>query len=143
MNPGNWAVGVYNWGIRPVLAGIWWVFTQGFVKGNEKRKRYYSKVFKKLEIDYLPHKSVATYGGGAQLMIPGWNFTPTAGIHWSHYQAVNKPWGLESGIKEDYYFSGGLDWTSKEGMNLGAGMNICHGRLKAACGFYVNLGGFF
>ena len=143
MNPGNWAIGAYNWGIRPIITGIWWFFTQGFVKGNERRKRYYNKVFKKLAIDYLPHKSVVTFGGGFNLMVPGWNFTPTAGIHWSHYNSGNSPWGIGNGPQEALYYSAGLDWTTKEGFNLGLGANICRDKLKYACGAYLNLGGFF
>jgi hypothetical protein len=142
MNPADWGIGMYNWIVRPIFAMVAYSFSVSFVKNPDHRRTWFTHIFKAMAASYLPNKSVFTYGGGADFMVPGWNLSPAAGIHWSHYHAAHQPWGLDSTARDAYYLSLGGDWQSKDGFEFGLGVNLCHGALKNACGFYVSLGGF-
>ena len=48
-NPADWAIGTYNWTLRPLLVGIAYVFASPFVKN---KKRFFYKMFRGMAIDY-------------------------------------------------------------------------------------------
>lgn len=135
-----------NHTFRPLFYGlsysILWILTAMFVApfGGKITKLKYDGF---LERDYSPSRSSFSYGGGAKLFVPGWFFSPTVGVNWAHYTATNNPFGLTYASKSHVYYNGGFDWQSPAGFDVAAGLNICPGLPKSACGGYLNLGMFF
>lgn len=67
--------------------------------------------------------SATTFGMGLKGMVPGWNFTPTVGLHFAHLSYSGT--GIEvGGFKESgshIYTSFGFDWQTQSGFNLTGG----------------------
>lgn len=90
---------------------------------------------------------VTTLGGGVDVLVPGWSFSPMAGVHVSKVD-VSGSNGAElsiQGIKKSTtltYAQLGLDWQSQGGFNFGAGA-VAGLSGGSASGSYVNLGWFF
>jgi hypothetical protein len=59
-------------------------------------------------------KSV-TYGGGARLLVPGWNLSPIVGLSWATIAT--------EGFQDDHhlYAVAGAEWQLDLGLNIGAG----------------------
>lgn len=140
VNPGNWAIGIYNYAI---LGAVWaisyavvWVVTAGNYKLS------YGDFKDDFGIGYLPNKSIFSYGGGGTLVVPGWRFTPAVGFHYAGWSAHGKPFGLKDSGEHTYY-SAGIDFQSQGGFNLQAGVNICPTNKNETCGGYGALGVFF
>jgi hypothetical protein len=91
--------------------------------------------------------SVRTLGAGADVFVPGWSLTPTAGLHISKVDVSNSG-GAElsvQGIEESTtmtYAQAGFDWQAQGGFNLGIGAVAGLTGAKAS-GSYMNLGWFF
>jgi hypothetical protein len=91
--------------------------------------------------------SVKTTGIGADVMVPGWNLSPTAGLHISKVDVSASGGGSLSiqGIEESttlVYAQGGLDWQAQGGFNLGLGQTVGLSGGDAS-GSYFNIGWFF
>jgi hypothetical protein len=89
--------------------------------------------------------SAQTIGVGAVAMVPGWNFTPTLGLHYAYLSYSGDGAIQVGGFTQSaghVYGSAGIDYQAKGGYNFGAGYNysFMSGIGGAA---YVQLGWFF
>jgi len=90
---------------------------------------------------------VTTMGAGVDAFVPGWSFSPTAGLHASKVDVSNSG-GAElsvQGIEESTtmtYAQAGLDWQSQGGFNIGLGQVVGLSGGKGS-GSYLNLGWYF
>lgn len=86
-----------------------------------------------------------TVGAGLKGFMPGWNLSPTAGLHYSH-TSFSGDGELEiNGVKSGgslIYSSLGVDWQAGNGFNLAAGYNL---PLSGGSGgsFFASAGWFF
>lgn len=137
--------------VKPVAFFFAWLgdgfdqfITKGKVRTHIKYQEFWeNKRFSKLQTDYIKSHSIFTYGGGMNLFIPNAKLTPTVGIHWARFHANGGAFGIEGNESSQMYYSGGLDFMSDGGTQLGAGFNYCPGISKAACGIYGQIGMFF
>jgi hypothetical protein len=91
---------------------------------------------------------VTTIGAGGRVFLPGWNFSPTVGLHWAHVIlnatgtiGTNTSYGFSSSASH-LYTSLGFDWQTGYGLNIGVGYNLS---LTSSAGGlpYFNVGWFF
>lgn len=89
--------------------------------------------------------SASTFGFGVKGMMPGWNFTPTVGLHFATISYSGT--GLEvGGFKESgshLYGTAGFDWQTKVGFNLNGGFRYSFksgigGGIYLGAGWFVN-----
>lgn len=134
---GNMATGLYNFTFRPAMYFFAYVFTWLFSGGDTKLS--YDNF---LKIPYgSPTKASTTYGAGLRFMLPNAEFTPTLGVHLSKVESQDD-FGLGS-AGMNLYYSAGVDYqSSKNFLNVGAGMNFCP-QTSSTCGFYLLVGAFF
>lgn len=89
--------------------------------------------------------SATTLGAGARFMVPGWSLTPTVGLHAAHVFYSGTPMITLGGFDQNgghVYVSGGLDYQSKGGFNLGLGINKSF-KSEIGNSAYLNMGWFF
>ncbi len=151
----------YNYTGAPIMTGlaqavkpIFYVFawlvdgmdeliSTGHVRDHLDYDEFWQSLdYSRLKTPYLHHESVVTYGGGAQLFIPGASLSPTAGASWARYDSKGDTYGLK-GTGSHIYYSGGLDWQAKSGTNVAVGFNWCPKLSRRACGWYGQLGFYF
>lgn len=68
--------------------------------------------------------SASTFGFGVRGMMPGWNLTPTVGLHFAHVSYTGDRILDVGGFTESgshLYGSIGADWQTEGGFNLNAG----------------------
>lgn len=65
---------------------------------------------------YVIQTKSFTYGGGARLLMPGWNLTPVVGLSWATIVTEGFP-------NDDHHVYAvlGLEWQTSYGLNLAAG----------------------
>ena len=92
--------------------------------------------------------TASTFGAGVRCMVPGWNFSPVAGISWATVSVTVSGTGVIGTVggfgasASHMYATFGFDWQTGAGFNLGAGYNLS---LKSGVGGlpYINLGWYF
>ncbi|MBC7397358.1 MAG: hypothetical protein H7333_07930 [Bdellovibrionales bacterium] len=85
--------------------------------------------------------SMTTIGVGSRFFVPGWSFTPTAGVGYSHVFLSSNAVSISDYKANNIYVNAGFDWQATSGFNLGAGMNVSvNGAAPTAP--YINLGYF-
>ncbi|MEN9723653.1 MAG: hypothetical protein RJB38_1639 [Pseudomonadota bacterium] len=87
--------------------------------------------------------TLTTIGGGARFFVPGWNFSPVAGLSYAQVSLTGS--GSLSGFGASgshIYATAGFDWQAANGFNLGFGANIS---TKDSVGAlpYLNFGWYF
>jgi hypothetical protein len=91
---------------------------------------------------------ISSIGAGGRLFVPGWNFSPTLGLHWAQVMlnatgagSSNNSYGFRTSGSH-LYASLGFDWQTSYGLNLGLGYNVS---LMEGVGSlpYFSLGWFF
>lgn len=91
--------------------------------------------------------TATTIGAGARFFVPGWSFSPVAGVS-AAYVNVSQKGGMSITVKNfeesgmHLYGSLGVDFQSEGGFNIGAGYNVS---LRSGIGGlpYINLGWYF
>lgn len=109
---------------------------------------------------YFGSINIATYGGGAKFLVPGWNFSPVLGVNGTGGYGVFEDAGLfdfessssTKGNKETAsfgfgYFNFGGDYQAANGFNVGFGLNWAFWKSEDV-DFkyplpYLNIGWFF
>jgi len=95
-----------------------------------------------------PTITLTSIAGGAKFFIPGWSFSPVAGINYTNVNVSvtgnlgsNTVYGI-SGSTSFLYSNFGFDWQTHYGLDIGFGYNL---PFKAGVGGlpYVTLGWFF
>ena len=87
---------------------------------------------------------VTSVGAGLTGFMPGWNLSPTAGLHITNVSTEGDGEIEVQGFQGNgtlLYGSLGLDWQAGSGFNLAAGYNVPFG--KGAGGLYASAGWFF
>lgn len=85
--------------------------------------------------------SMTTIGAAAKFLMPGWNFSPSASLGYSHvfFDGMLADADYKS---NNIYLGLGGDWQAESGFNLGAGLNVSiNGGAPTAP--YINVGMFF
>ena len=91
--------------------------------------------------------TATTIGAGARFFVPGWDFSPTAGLSFA-YVSVSQTGGMSVSVKNfdesgaHLYGTIGVDWQAATGFNVGAGYNLS---FKSGIGGLpsLNLGWYF
>lgn len=84
--------------------------------------------------------SATTIGLGVKGMVPGWNFTPTVGLHWAHVSYSGAGLLKVGGFQDSgshVYGSLGFDWQTAAEFNLTGGYQFS---FKSGIGGGVYLG---
>lgn len=90
--------------------------------------------------------SAKTLGAGIRGLVPGWNVSPTVGLHWAHV-SYDGPGIIEvGGFKESsshIYTTLGVDWQTGAGFNLNGGYHYSFksgigGGIYLGAGWFVN-----
>lgn len=122
--------------LRPVMFFFAWVFYKAFTQGN----LVYANT-----LDLGPYSSPSffslTYGGGLDLRVPHWRWSPLVGASlsgWAGPQSLHGQGtsGAVVGAKV------GLDFVSQEGFTFAAGLNFFP-TMSSATSAYANLGFYF
>lgn len=93
----------------------------------------------------LGEASTTTLGAGARFSVPGWNLTPTAGIHFANVSYTGNGLTTVGGFNESgshVYSTLGVDWQAQSGFNAGLGYQFSF-KSGADNGLYLNAGWFF
>lgn len=90
----------------------------------------------------IPPASAHTAGGSLKFFVPTWSFSPTLGVGSAIVRSKGGAYDVD-GKKTHVYYSGGFDWVSEGGLNLGVGWNHCPSLGKNACGINLTFGAFF
>lgn len=85
--------------------------------------------------------TVTTIGAGAHLMVPTWNFTPVAGLGYSHVFVTGNAVSTNIGA-DNIYYKLGFDWQGESGFNIGFGINSAITVAKFSIP-YLNFGYYF
>ncbi len=87
--------------------------------------------------------SATTVGLGLKGMVPGWNFTPTVGLHFSHlsYSSSGISVGGFTESGSHVYTSLGFDWQAQGGFNLTGGYQLSF-KSGIGGGLYLGAGWF-
>ncbi len=88
---------------------------------------------------------ITTIGAGATGFMPGWNLSPTLGVHVSNVSTEGEGTITVQGFEGSgtlVYGSLGADWQASNGFNTSLGYNLPLGG-KGAGSFYASLGWFF
>jgi hypothetical protein len=87
--------------------------------------------------------STTTIGVGLKGMVPGWNLTPTVGLHFAHVSHTGGGFAVggftDSGAH--VYTSFGFDWQTKAGFNLNGGYQLSF-KSGIGGGLYLGAGWF-
>lgn len=137
LNPTNWGVGLYN----TIIVPIFYAFSYLFYGAFTGKKLLFSKFKNRVGMDYLPSKSVFTYGGDIRLMVPGLNTSPFAGVGYAFVDSKGHPWGVADKFQHTI-ISLGIDHTTPGGGTFAIGYGICK-QIDNACGIFVNAGILF
>ncbi len=88
--------------------------------------------------------TATTFGVGLKGMVPGWNFTPTVGMHFSTL-SYSGTGGLSVGgftqSGSHIYTSLGFDWQTQQGFNLTGGYQLSF-KSGVGGGLYLGAGWF-
>lgn len=87
--------------------------------------------------------SATTFGLGLKGMVPGWNFTPTVGLHFAHlsYSGTGLSVGGFTNSGSHVYTSIGFDWQTQAGFNLTGGYQLSF-KSGIGGGLYLGAGWF-
>lgn len=88
--------------------------------------------------------SADTLGAGYKIFMPGWNFSPTAGVHLAHLKYSGDGELEVQGYKKSGTYASaslGADWLSEGGYNVNFGTNIALG--GGSGGAYFGVGYYF
>lgn len=88
--------------------------------------------------------SIDTLGAGIKFFVPGWNFSPTGGLHVSSLTYSGDGLVEVQGYKKSgvyAYGTVGADWLSADGYSVNFGANIALG--GGSGGGYAGVGYFF
>ena len=75
-------------------------------------------------IDFLkgstsaPAKTLGSYSGGLELLIPGIKFSPVIGASYGAYDGTNQPYNIPDGFTTHTYYKAGMDYQSDSGVNV-------------------------
>jgi len=83
--------------------------------------------------------SVTSLGVSTKFFVPGWNFSPTIGLGYTHVFFSNVD--VASIGSDNLYTNVGVDWQTESGFYVGAGMNVSLTG-SAPTAPYLNLGWF-
>ncbi len=91
--------------------------------------------------------TATTIGAGARFFVPGWSFSPVAGLGFA-YVNISQSGGMKVSVNNfdssgaHLYGTIGVDWQAGNGFNVGGGYNLS---FKSGVGGqpYVNVGWFF
>lgn len=112
-----------------------YVVTAGLIKWQD--------IYRFLKNEDPPTNFLTTLGGGIRIFLPGAPLVPSAGIHYAAGSVTGTVLGLSGDFRHVYY-SLGLDWQSRIGLNIGAGLNYSPSLPEAARYLaFVNVGWFF
>lgn len=85
--------------------------------------------------------SANIFGVGVRGMVPGWNFTPTIGVHWAEVMVNGLSIGGFDESGSHFYTTFGFDWQTGGGFNLNAGYEVSL-RSATGSGIYLGIGWF-
>jgi len=137
--------------LKPFAYAIAWLgdamgkaMSTGHVRTHLTYKEYWPyPSYASWKFKHIGASSVFTYGGSAKIFVPGLALSPFGGVGLSHLESSGHPYGLPDSKTMPYY-NFGLDWQSKSGLDVMAGMNICPAiSYSKTCGFFGSLGYFF
>jgi hypothetical protein len=86
--------------------------------------------------------SATTVGAGVRALVPGWNVTPTAGLHYGHVFYSGTGMLAAGGFDQSgghVYGSVGVDWQTPGGFNLNGGLRQSF-RSGVGGGIYLGIG---
>jgi hypothetical protein len=87
--------------------------------------------------------TATTFGLGLKGTVPGWNLTPTVGLHFAHlsYSGTGVSVGGFTASGSHLYTSFGFDWQTKAGFNLTGGYQLSF-KSGVGGGLYLGAGWF-
>lgn len=118
-----------------MITSVGYLLTGGLVKWED--------IYRFVSGGPPPGNYVTTWGGGARFFLPQAPLVPSIGIHYAAGTAVGSVGGV-SGSFGHVYYTLGIDWQSRVGLNLGAGLNLCLSLPEPSRYLlYVHVGWFF
>ena len=93
----------------------------------------------------LMEASTSTIGMGARFFVPGWNLTPSAGLHWANVSYSGDGMTSVGGFTQSgshIYSTIGVDWQAQSGFNAGLGYQFSF-KSGGDSGLYLTAGWFF
>lgn len=71
--------------------------------------------------DSTPPASLFGYGAGVEFLVPGWQWSPSLGVHYTGFDVSNQAMEFTDGHHDHIYYSLGIDYQAESGFLFALG----------------------